>query len=77
MQYHTLLPTWAQDMLRQAAAVEDTPEAPRAKDCAIEAVLHELHLRLEGAFVTHRREAACRISRETTTAKGSASRTTG
>lgn len=77
MQYHTLLPEWAQDMLREAAAVENTPEAPRAKDCAIEAAMHELRLRLEGAFVTHHREAACHTSKETTPAKKSGSRITG
>lgn len=77
MRYHTLLPMWAQDMLRQAAATPNTPEAPRAKDCAIEDVMHELRLRLEGAFVTHRREAACHTSKETTAAKKSGKLTIG
>ncbi len=77
MEYHTLLPQWAQDALRAAAAVEDTPEAPRAKDCAIEAALHEIRLRCEGALVAPKVKPKCLTSKETTTAKKSGSRTTG
>ena len=77
IKYHELLPHWAQDMLREAAAVEDTPDAPRAKDCAIEAVMHELRLRLPSAFVAHQEETPCHTSKGTTPARKSGSRTIG
>lgn len=48
--YHTLLPHWAQDRLKEAAAVENTDKAPRAKDKAIEAAEHEIRLRCPSAF---------------------------
>lgn len=49
-EYHSLLPIWAQEALRDAADVKDTPERPRAKDSAIEAALHEIMLRCPECF---------------------------
>lgn len=52
--YHTLLPTWAQDMLRRAGAVEPTETEPRARDMAVERATHEIRLRLPGRFKPER-----------------------
>ena len=51
---HNLLPQWAQDMLRKAAAVEPTETEPRARDMAVERATHEIRLRLPERFKPER-----------------------
>lgn len=47
---HDLLPDWAQDLLREASAVEPTESNPRARDMAVESATHEIRLRLPERF---------------------------
>ena len=63
--FHTLLPEWAQLLLRKAASVPNTPEDPRNRDKCIETVDHELRLRIPGAFVSDRdcQNVVCRKKR--------------
>lgn len=63
--FHTLLPEWAQLLLRKAASVPNTPEDTRKRDKCIETVDHELRLRIPGAFVSDRddQNVVCRKKR--------------
>ncbi len=49
--YHSLLPRWAQDTLRQAAEIENTAKDLRRKDKAVDEAIHFVRCRLPQHFV--------------------------
>lgn len=51
--YHSLMPEWAQDLLRKAAATEPTDMDPRARDKAVEAAEQEIRLHCSWVFRGH------------------------